>query len=86
MNSPFGNFLKSIVPPGTPSRQGRIPGRDQEYRKQAEREIDLEDAGQRRRDRISARAKQIYQALGNPVGRDLDNWLQAEREIDRQGG
>jgi hypothetical protein len=46
----------------------------------------LEDAGQRRRDRISARAKQIYQALGNPVGRDLDNWLQAEREIDRQGG
>jgi hypothetical protein len=32
-------------------------------------------------DRIAARAYEIWQANGRPVGRDLDHWFQAEREL-----
>jgi hypothetical protein len=32
-------------------------------------------------DRIRKRAQEIQQAHGAVPGRDLDNWLQAEREI-----
>jgi hypothetical protein len=35
-----------------------------------------------RLDRISARAHELYEARGAIDGRDLDDWLQAEREVD----
>lgn len=31
-------------------------------------------------DRVSTRAYDIWEAEGRPEGRDLDHWLQAERE------
>ena len=34
--------------------------------------------------RISQRAHEIYDARGGQDGRDLDDWLQAEREIDAE--
>lgn len=41
-----------------------------------EREID--------RERIAARAYERYLARGREEGRDLDDWLEAEREIREQ--
>jgi Protein of unknown function (DUF2934) len=41
-----------------------------------------EDLRARRLDRIAARAREIYEARGSEHGQDLDDWLQAEREID----
>ena len=38
-----------------------------------------------RMNRIAARARQIYEARGGENGKALDDWLQAEREIDAQG-
>ena len=35
-----------------------------------------------RLDQIARRAHQIYPARGGDDGRNLDDWLQAEREID----
>jgi hypothetical protein len=32
-------------------------------------------------DAIAARAYEIWQETGCPAGHDLDNWLQAEREL-----
>jgi hypothetical protein len=32
-------------------------------------------------ERIGQRAHEIYQARGGTTGRELDDWLQAEREI-----
>ncbi|UGY25475.1 MULTISPECIES: DUF2934 domain-containing protein [Bradyrhizobium] len=49
-----------------------------------------EDIGQRlqrlvsrrgEQDEIRARARQLWQEAGRPTGRDLDFWLQAEREL-----
>ena len=34
--------------------------------------------------RIAQRAHEIYEARGGHDGRDLDDWLQAEREIDAE--
>ena len=34
--------------------------------------------------RIARRAHEIYEARGGQDGRDLDDWLQAEREIDAE--
>ena len=33
-------------------------------------------------ERIAKRAYEIYEARGGTGGRELDDWLQAEREID----
>jgi hypothetical protein len=38
----------------------------------------------RRLDRIARRAHEIYDARGGQHGKDLDDWLQAEREIDAE--
>jgi len=35
-----------------------------------------------RSDRIAVRAFEIYEARGGEHGRDLDDWLRAEEEID----
>ena len=32
-------------------------------------------------DQIRQRAQEIYQARGGAAGRELDDWLQAEREL-----
>jgi hypothetical protein len=40
------------------------------------------DLKQRRMERIAIRAREIYEARGGAHGQDLDDWLQAEREID----
>jgi hypothetical protein len=34
--------------------------------------------------RIAARAHEIYQARGGQHGKALDDWLQAEREVDAE--
>ena len=40
--------------------------------------------GESRLDRIARRARQLYEARGGEHGRDLEDWLAAEREIDAQ--
>ena len=35
-----------------------------------------------RMNRIAKRAHELYEARGGRDGKDLDDWLQAEREID----
>ena len=42
-------------------------------------EQDLRD---QRLERISARAFELYEARGGEHGQDLDDWLQAEQQID----
>jgi hypothetical protein len=37
-----------------------------------------------RLERIARRAHEIYEARGGQHGRDLDDWLRAEREIDAE--
>jgi hypothetical protein len=37
-----------------------------------------------RMNRIASRAHEIYLARGGEHGRDMEDWLQAEREIDRE--
>ena len=37
-----------------------------------------------RLNRIARRAHEIYEARGGHDGRDLDDWLQAEREVDAE--
>jgi hypothetical protein len=37
-----------------------------------------------RLERIARRAREIYEARGGAHGRDLDDWLAAEREIDTE--
>ena len=37
-----------------------------------------------RRSQITARAYQLWEQAGRPSGRDLDFWLEAEREISRR--
>ncbi|MEX2272454.1 MAG: DUF2934 domain-containing protein [Vicinamibacterales bacterium] len=41
-----------------------------------------EDPARSRFDRIARRAYEIYQKRGTTGGRELEDWLQAEREID----
>jgi hypothetical protein len=40
------------------------------------------DRDPRRLERISERAHELYEARGGTDGRDLEDWLKAEREID----
>jgi aromatic-L-amino-acid/L-tryptophan decarboxylase len=40
--------------------------------------------GESRLDRIARRARELYEARGGAHGRDLDDWLAAEREIDAE--
>ena len=39
--------------------------------------------GERLREAIARRAYELYQRRGGAHGRDLDDWLQAERELTR---
>lgn len=41
----------------------------------------MPDWSQETEDRIARRAYEIYDARGRADGRDLDDWLQAEREV-----
>jgi hypothetical protein len=38
-------------------------------------------ASRRQREEIRARARKLWEENGRPAGRDLEFWLQAEREI-----
>ena len=42
------------------------------------------DLSERRLERIAVRAREIYEARGGEHGQALDDWLQAEREIDAE--
>jgi hypothetical protein len=42
------------------------------------------DPAEFRMNRIAARAHEIYEARGGEHGRAMDDWLQAEREIDAE--
>ena len=46
-------------------------------------EQDLRD---QRLDRIAARAFELYEARGGEHGQDIDDWLQAEQQIDDEIG
>lgn len=46
-------------------------------------ELDLRDD---RLERIALRAFEIYEARGGEHGQDLDDWLQAEQQIDAEIG
>ncbi|MEO8484578.1 MAG: DUF2934 domain-containing protein [Acidobacteriota bacterium] len=46
-------------------------------------EQDLRD---QRQERIAARAFELYEARGGEHGQDLDDWLQAEQQIDDEIG
>jgi hypothetical protein len=46
-------------------------------------EQDLRD---QRQERIAARAFELYEARGGENGQDLDDWLQAEQQIDDEIG
>jgi hypothetical protein len=59
-------------------RRSREPGSSQ--RSTGAGELDASTEG--RLNRISRRAYELYQARGGEHGRDLEDWLQAEREID----
>ena len=37
------------------------------------------------RDELARRAYQLYQARGGEPGHELEDWLQAEREINKHG-
>ena len=37
-----------------------------------------------RLERIAKRARELYEARGGAHGRDLDDWLAAEREVDAE--
>lgn len=41
-------------------------------------------AREARLERIARRARELYEARGGAHGRDLDDWLAAEREIDSE--
>jgi hypothetical protein len=41
-------------------------------------------AGDSRMNRIARRAHELYEARGGQHGKALDDWLQAEREIDAE--
>lgn len=41
-----------------------------------------QDFSDRRRERIAARAFELYEARGGEHGQDVDDWLQAEHQID----
>jgi hypothetical protein len=45
-----------------------------------------DDLRQVRLDRIAARAFELYEARGGGDGQDVDDWLQAERQIDDEFG
>lgn len=45
-----------------------------------------EDLRDQRHDRIAERAFEIYEGRGGEHGQDLDDWLQAEREVDAEIG
>ena len=38
------------------------------------------------RERVAARAYELYIARGGGEGHDLDDWLSAERELNNAGG
>jgi hypothetical protein len=46
-------------------------------------EQDLRD---QRQERIAARAFELYEARGGEHGRDLDDWLKAEQQIEDEFG
>ena len=43
-----------------------------------------QDLRDRRLERIAARAFEIYESRGGENGQDLDDWLQAEQQIDNE--
>ena len=55
-------------------------------RKQTHEEIDLGEttATVPDRDRIAQRAYELYQARGGEDGRAMDDWLDAERELNQR--
>jgi hypothetical protein len=49
-----------------------------------ERSLGVAHAEESRMNRIARRAHEIYEARGGEHGRALEDWLQAEREIDAE--
>jgi Protein of unknown function (DUF2934) len=67
-----------------PSRAGAVAAREDQS---VESVSGAHVAGHRngsRMDRIAERAHEIYERRGGENGKALDDWLQAEREIDEE--
>jgi hypothetical protein len=45
-----------------------------------------QDFAEQRLERIAARAYDLYQARGGEHGQDVDDWLQAEQQVDAEIG
>jgi hypothetical protein len=80
--------VKTNVPPSTerrPSTRAVPPLTPLES--EVESPADVASTGQgpgSRMNRIAERAHEIYQSRGGEDGRALEDWLQAEREIDTE--
>jgi hypothetical protein len=59
-------------------------GTNRERRVRATPDRSAPESGEPRLERIGRRAHEIYEARGGQHGRALDDWLQAEREIDAE--
>jgi len=75
-NSPGGNV------PGGNVRVGNAPVEDVPVEAARARPA---TAGPPDRERIAARAYELYQSRGGTDGKALDDWLEAERELSRGG-
>ena len=70
----------------SPKNSGASPDGTQTQKREAPK------SGESRISRIARRAHEIYEARGGEHGKAIDDWLQAEREIDaemdreREGG
>jgi hypothetical protein len=67
-------------------RQGSSHARSRALRLETGPERRAEAASVRLEDRIAERAYEIYVERGREPGRDLDHWLQAEKELAAEGG
>jgi hypothetical protein len=67
-------------------RRGSSHARRRALRPHTGPERRAEAASSRLEERIARRAYEIYVERGRETGRELDHWLQAERELAPEGG
>jgi hypothetical protein len=56
-----------------------------EFAEELRRRLQWVLAARRSKEQTRARARELWEQHGRPTGRDLDFWLQAERELGRDG-
>ena len=80
--------MKTNVPPSAERRRStRVISQQTPLERELESAADAASLTQEngsRMNRIAERAHEIYQSRGGAEGRALEDWLQAEREIDTE--